>query len=255
MYNQSVKYVSYSLYGEDTMYSLGLLRNIKSISQLLPDYQVISYVAKNFSPEYLKELSNLGAIAVLQESDWPTNGMFWRFLAIHLPDADRVLFRDCDSDISDREVAAIREWEDSGMAFHIMRDHPLHTAPILGGMWGAIPSEISKYFTKNLFFNFSVEKGQDQEFLALIYPAVRSKSLVHDSFFHVEKNARKFKMPRVHGEYIGEPLDATGAPISLASREYASKVEGSKFLKFLFGLHFRFTISKTLRAKSGVLNG
>ena len=250
-----MKYVSYSLYGEDTMYSLGLLRNIKLISQLLPDYLVIAYVAKNFSPEYLKELSDLGAIAMLQESDWPTNGMFWRFLAIHLPDADRVLIRDCDSNISVREVAAIREWEDSGMAFHIMRDHPLHNAPILGGLWGVVPSEFSKYFTKELFNNFSVEKGQDQEFLALIYPIVRSKSLVHDSFFKIEKNARKFEMPRVNGEYIGEPLDATGAPISLASREFASRVEGSKFLKFLFRLHFRSAIFKILRTKSRVLNG
>ena len=31
----------------------------------------------------------------------------------------------------------MKEWLDSGMGFHIMRDHPEHDTPILGASWGS----------------------------------------------------------------------------------------------------------------------
>jgi hypothetical protein len=34
-------------------------------------------------------------------------------------------------------VAAVNEWLNSSLPFHIMRDHPDHGTYILGGMWGA----------------------------------------------------------------------------------------------------------------------
>ncbi len=39
--------------------------------------------------------------------------------------------------ISSREVAAVSDWLNSTLPFHVMRDHPDHGAEILGGMWGA----------------------------------------------------------------------------------------------------------------------
>ena len=48
-----------------------------------------------------------------------------------------MLSRDLDSRLSAREEAATREWLYSGLAVHAMRDHPLHTQPLMGGMWGA----------------------------------------------------------------------------------------------------------------------
>ena len=48
-----------------------------------------------------------------------------------------MLSRDLDSRLSAREEAATREWLHSGLAVHAMRDHPLHTQPLMGGMWGA----------------------------------------------------------------------------------------------------------------------
>jgi hypothetical protein len=241
-----MKYVSFSLYGKESMYYLGLMRNIASVSRLLPDYQVIAYISKDVPFNFRKKLLDAGAMIVKEEPAWPDNGMFWRFFAIHLPDAERVLIRDCDSDITAREVAAVREWEVSGLPFHIMRDHPFHTAPILGGMWGAVPSEVSKYFDKNTYFNFSNHKKQDQEYLASIYPSVRSQSLVHDSFFKVERNAKKFPLSRLHGEYIGEPLDSNGAPINPLSRNFAAKIENNWVIKLLLEVQFRFIIFKTM---------
>ena len=48
-----------------------------------------------------------------------------------------VLSRDLDSRLSAREEAATQEWLHSGLAVHAMRDHPHHTQPLMGGMWGA----------------------------------------------------------------------------------------------------------------------
>ena len=62
--------------------------------------------------------------------------MFWRFFAHDETDCEYVVFRDADSRISKREKMAVDEWIQSGKSIHIMRDHPYHTVPILGGMWG-----------------------------------------------------------------------------------------------------------------------
>ena len=45
--------------------------------------------------------------------------------------------RDLDSRLSFREKMAVDEWVESGLRFHVMRDHPSHSMwPMSGGMWG-----------------------------------------------------------------------------------------------------------------------
>lgn len=50
-----------------------------------------------------------------------------------------LLSRDLDSRINEREVAAVSEFLASEKHFHVMRDHPAHSAPIMGGLWAARP--------------------------------------------------------------------------------------------------------------------
>ena len=61
----------------------------------------------------------------------------WRFFPTLDPQVDIFLSRDLDSPIKAREVEAVDEWVKSGKALHVMRDHPAHGVPILGGLWGA----------------------------------------------------------------------------------------------------------------------
>ena len=51
-------------------------------------------------------------------------------------DVDVLLVRDLDSHISMREVSAVKDFLNSTKDFHIMRDHPFHIQPIMGGLWG-----------------------------------------------------------------------------------------------------------------------
>ena len=63
--------------------------------------------------------------------------MNWRFLATLDHSVDLYGCRDLDSRLSEREVAAVREFEVSDAAVHCMRDNPFHGVPFLGAAWGA----------------------------------------------------------------------------------------------------------------------
>ena len=61
----------------------------------------------------------------------------WRFLPTLDPQVEIFMSRDLDSPIKPREVEAVEEWVKSEKALHVMRDHPAHGVPMLGGLWGA----------------------------------------------------------------------------------------------------------------------
>ena len=64
--------------------------------------------------------------------------MIWRFFPTLDSQVDAFMSRDLDSIIKMREVEAVAEWLESGKTLHVMRDHPAHSVPMLGGMWGAL---------------------------------------------------------------------------------------------------------------------
>ena len=47
-----------------------------------------------------------------------------------------MISRDLDSLFSSREVSAVTEWLESSFDLHVMRDHPWHGVPMMGGTWG-----------------------------------------------------------------------------------------------------------------------
>ena len=62
---------------------------------------------------------------------------YGRYLPLLDPSVDVMVSRDLDSRPTTREQAAVEEWLNTGLAFHVMRDNPQHGTEILGGMWGA----------------------------------------------------------------------------------------------------------------------
>lgn len=56
----------------------------------------------------------------------------WRFLPVGDLSVDVMGSRDLDSPLSARELAAVNEWLGTDQPWHAMRDHPLHTVPMLG---------------------------------------------------------------------------------------------------------------------------
>ena len=124
--------------------------------------------------------------------------MNWRFFPTLDPQVDILLSRDLDSRISQREVDAVTEWLESEKPVHVMRDHPGHDTPMLGGMWGtrldqagnSLRLKWAKSWIQILLdqqtFAGRTQRGYDQDILArYIWPWVRPISLQHDSFLLV----------------------------------------------------------------------
>lgn len=240
--------VSYSLYGQNEIYIKGLFRNIEVISDLLHDYLPVVYLDSSVPASVVRNLQKLRCQIRYSKSDWHENGMFWRFTAFFEDGADRVLIRDADSKISEREVAAVREWEKSGKNVHIMRDHPLHTSLVLGGMWAG-RSDFMRQIIKSKDFNrYTTAKGQDQFYLASIYLSMKKHTLSHDSFFKYELNSRNFPTKRINGEFIGEVLDINADPLDVLSRKMLLDIEKHKLKKTLY------SIKETLKMKIYILS-
>lgn len=203
--------VAYSLWGNHPMYWVGALRNIELVSKYFPGWICRFYIDDSSDKELIDTIKGENVEVILVKSKDSFHGMFWRFWAVEEPDVDIYLSRDCDSRFSDREFTAIQEWLESDKDFHIMRDHPYHTVPILGGMWGC-----RNGILRNVNFSQTIEKwnqfhrkGIDQDFLAqVIYPFVKDKSLEHSEFnLRFGQEIRPFPTKRIDYEFVGDIFD------------------------------------------------
>lgn len=208
------KVLSYCLWGSSRKYIDGLLLNLDLVTLLYPGWELWCYcdkVALDLLGSQItgatKSKVPIRLILMRESGDWA--GMFWRFLPLYDQSVQIFLSRDADSRLSLRERVAVHDWEASGRAFHIMRDHPFHNAKILGGMWGCRVKETLKLGVR--FPSVTELKGNhyqmDQEFLATVtYPLVVNHSLTHDPVY--EK--KEFPTVRVGDEFVGESFDANG---------------------------------------------
>ena len=73
--------------------------------------------------------SSLGTLGSVSDYIPPK---IWRFLPVGDPLVDIMASRDLDSPLPQRELDAVNEWLSSNKSWHVMRDHPLHTTPMLG---------------------------------------------------------------------------------------------------------------------------
>jgi hypothetical protein len=201
------KVISFSLWGNNPKYTFGAIKNAELSKTIYPDWVCRFYCGKSVPQDIVETLStfdNVEIIKMLDEGDWTS--MFWRFYACE--DSDIMISRDTDSRVSIREKLAVDEWLKSNKDFHIMRDHPYHTALIMGGMWGC-RNKILKNI-KNLINEYV--KGDfwqvDQNFLKdIIYNKVKESSFIHDSYFNLEKNTVKFPNNRMNNEFVGDVFD------------------------------------------------
>ena len=196
------KVISFSLWGDDSRYVDGALRNVELAADCYPDWICRFHVGES-TPESvvsrLNQYSNAEVVSRLDPCNW--TGMFWRFEDASDPAVDVMMSRDCDSRLTYREAAAVNEWLASDKGFHIMRDHPYHAIPIMGGMWGAKKGTIPQM--KDLIQQ--TMKGDfwqvDQNFLTKeVYPLVKANSFVHDEFFQ----KRPFPYLRDEKHFVGQ---------------------------------------------------
>tara|TARA_R110000851_G_scaffold81549_2_gene179137 strand:- start:4078 stop:4947 length:870 start_codon:yes stop_codon:yes gene_type:complete len=217
------KVISFSLWGDDSFYTVGAIENAKLALDIYPDWICRYYIGPSVPESVVQELDgfpNTELVMMNQDDGW--NGMFWRFYPIVDSEVDVMISRDVDCRLSKREKGAVDQWLSTGKTVHVMRDHPLHSEPIMGGMWGCRTTELYNLICSQVYVNSdnypdSVEKivsdwlvhekqntsagtfrclsesqydshGIDQKFLrnCVYYAAVSSSQdrhlFVHDSF-------------------------------------------------------------------------
>lgn len=200
------KVISYSLWGDDPKYTVGAIENAKLAQEIYPGWNCYFFIDKNVSTDIIGALSSIENTKIILKNefaDW--RGMFWRFETSYDPEVYVSIFRDTDSRLSIREKLAVDEWLDSGKSFHIMRDHPYHKFPILGGMWGY--KNTGKYNMEKLFSSFTPDNkyGTDYIFLGgVLYPLIQDDKLVHDEFF----DGQPFPSERQNKEFVGDVFDS-----------------------------------------------
>ena len=210
--------ISYSLWGSNPLYLNGARRVIRTRPEFYPEWTIRVYVDGSVPAEFVAELE-AGGCEVVRKPDAPAGmGLYWRFEAMYDdPDIERFMVRDFDSPFLAREVAAVNEWIQLDVDFHIMRDNRVHETPILGGMWGAKAGCIRDFkqmlslwwqgFTPHSTDPRSPFYGSDQEFLGrYVWPVIQGRFVAHDEYFTDGRfgPVRPFPIPRTAaGEYVG----------------------------------------------------
>lgn len=206
------KIITYSLWGNNPKYTEGAVANALQASEIYPGWTTRFYCGDSV-PETITECLQLaGAEVICIPGVNDNRGMFWRFWALADMGVERVIMRDTDSRLTFREKAAVDEWENSGLAGHIMRDHPYHGMPVMGGMWGCKGGIFQDIKAQVDSFAPTSAHNQDQLFLEkVIYPRlIAAGCCIHDPFFRYESTARPFPTPRKNYAFVGEAIGSDG---------------------------------------------
>lgn len=207
------KLITFSLWGNDPKYCAGAVENARLAQKFYPGWTCRFYLGRSVPTSTytaLLEEPNVRGVNMHVEGDW--RGMFWRFQPACESDVDVFITRDCDSRLSEREAAAVEDWLKSPQLIHAMRDHPYHSVPILGGMWGAKKHAIVDMAA---LMNVWIQEDRwqtDQEFLTtMVWPTHKHKVLAHDNWRRFPGCVtRAFPTTRTNAEFVGAIIGANG---------------------------------------------
>lgn len=230
---QRLGVVAFTLYHDAAIFNEGALKQVMlydAYSKSGPvDWKLHFYVGRSVPAWLLQRLEALGArVFFMGDLEEDCTASFWRNHAL-LCDYDYYLFRDVDTRLSRRERLALEEFFSSEAEFHVMRDHPMHMAPMMPGLWGCsrrgrdringrlpvVPpvtfyENINRWFGSNHTSN--VFPLVDQIWLwRYVWPIARKRALIHSelatSRFHGGYPSRGFPIRREIEEYVGKGFD------------------------------------------------
>jgi hypothetical protein len=225
MTEKNKKIISFSIWGSNPKYAEAAYENLLLQPTIYPGWTCRFYIDNSVPNDVVKKLENDAEIVMMPKSDG-NYGLFWRFEPLKDTTIERFIVRDTDSRLNIREAAAVKEWEESGLEFHIMRDNPMHNAYICGGMWGATSKFIDSYcqsYDKDLktflsqltFFDLYKSRGKyfntDQPFLwKYIWPRIINKHIAHIKDLPALRfvgNEKLFPIENPDGSFVGQPIE------------------------------------------------
>lgn len=181
--------ISFSLWGTAPFYSYGAMINLVLSRTIYPGWRCRFYVDATVPRPCIAFLRDNGAELRSMEDEYPGVGLFQRFLVMNDPAVGRFLVRDCDARISKTEAGLTRQWIDSGLPFHVARDHVMHNELMMGGMWAGRTGcgiDIVELMRRYFVAGPTAKYGHDQRMLGLmLWPLIRKHCLVHDKYYAV----------------------------------------------------------------------
>jgi tetratricopeptide (TPR) repeat protein len=196
--------ISFSLWGSKLIYCYGAMINLVLSRTAYPAWTCRYYVDATVPRKCVTYLRDNGAEIFNIEDEYPSAGQFQRFLVMNDRRVGRFLVRDCDARLSAAEAKLVQEWIDSGHAFHVMRDHILHNALMMAGLWGGrtdcgidIAALIRRFFPHGPTTIY----GDDQNMLgSTLWPLIREHCLVHDRYYDLA-GVHKVVPPEMPGHF------------------------------------------------------
>lgn len=178
-----MKVFSFCLYGPfKRLYYHGLLDNLDLITRYYPDWMAYIYVGSDVDAAFIDRLRARSQVVIRETVEIGAMNMIHRFYAIDEPEVDMMVVRDADSRIHWKDRWGIQAFVDSPYVAHTIRDNRVHTAKLMGGIWGMRKCEVSMQGLYEQFTHITrTEKlhGYDQDFLAqCLYPLLRDRMLV-----------------------------------------------------------------------------
>lgn len=197
--------ISFGLWGENLEYLNGALTAIESARSYFPNWNLWFYIREDVPKLFLNQISAKGARLIPTAYPQEYSGMALRFLPASDPSVDVMLCRDVDSLFTFREASAVNEWLSGHANFHIIRDHPDHILPIMGGLWGCRKGAVPEMRTLIQQYKRFSSYGSDQKFLARhVYPKIVNTSCIHSEIVQLPKEKiRVLPIARSGIEFIG----------------------------------------------------
>lgn len=166
------KILSYSLWGNRPIYTIGAISNAKLAQEIYPGWTCRFYIHRQSIPQsVIQELQNQSNVELIDMPDdigW--SAMLWRFYPATEEDVSVMLSRDCDSRLTRREKACVDHWlNKTTRKVMTIRDTCAHQSQMMGGLWGVRDQFLIKMkpFLDDLIqkTKHKAIKGVDQEFL------------------------------------------------------------------------------------------
>ena len=167
------KIISYCLWGDLPLYTVGAISNAKQAKEIYPGWICRFYIHEPSVPawvvEELQKQDNVEIVFYTDDIGW--GGMLYRFYPATEDDVEVMLSRDTDSRLSTREKACVDQWlREPDKNLHVIRDTCVHQSQMMGGLWGTrrgylkwIKPHIDHHLA--MMRDGSAIKGCDQKFL------------------------------------------------------------------------------------------
>ena len=222
-----MKIISYSIFGKERLYRIGLLKNVELAKKLFPEWKVFIHLNPNYEDkQFLKDINQPHTELIDLKEEHPQDGYMWRMLPME-QNHEAVIIRDIDTRLFDRDKKLVDYWLDSDCKFHVCRDNFGSYQPILGGLWGG---KNSKLKIKDNWDIWKKNQGVylwDNGFLKkYVYPEIRKDLLVFSehTIYLGEKNIIKLG-PR--DKYEGRSI-MLGMVIEDDIQESDNKIPGNR---------------------------